>query len=302
MDSPAPKDGRSVLPCTNAESASLQRIHHEVGQAFLEELQCLVKQPLRLDATSLRIVHNCGTLERESMGFSRHQRSFIASAGSTGIVHNVTWICPAVTAAYFLDALLGGGRYLPPPLTRPFTDIEHGLLDRVASLLWKHVETHWSTLTAMQLEPQDINREDFLIEHDATGDSLLIVRWNLSSQHARATMLLAYSWTDIQRMFQHRTVAANAELDAPIRREETQALRPSTLQPVSKIQMDWAYTSLPWRDAQNLEVGDLLITDAPPDALVRIFVNGRFDLLGKLCDQAGQLSIKIENIRSVCPE
>ncbi|MDA0657747.1 MAG: FliM/FliN family flagellar motor switch protein [Planctomycetota bacterium] len=300
MDSSASSDLHALLPCTNEETARLQRIHQEIGQAFLEDIQCLVKQPLRLDSTALKIIHNRGALESDSIEFSRNHPQFMATAhgtgiNSTGIEQHVAWICPAVTATYFLDALLGGGRYLPPPLARPFTDIELGLLNRLASLLWKHVETQWSTLTAMQLQPRAIDGEDFLMQFDALGDPLLLVRWNLSSQHARATMQLAYAWTDVQRMIQRRTVGTIGDSATLLTEVPPPALYTTTDHPLSTVQLDWAYTSLPRRDAQTLEVGDLLITDAAPDALVRILVNGRCDRLGKLGNHSGQLSLKIEN-------
>jgi len=288
-----PRDSASTELWWSAHAAELELIHREIVGSFLSDLQGALKQPLRLEGMRLRLA-----TDKPVDGDERHP-PYVACATSIGMQGNVTWLCPAVTAAYFLQTLLGGGRYLPPPLTRPFTDIERGLLQRLADMLWKQIQTGWSTFAAVQLEPTPLSASSNPGWASLCHPPIVVVDWSISSPYARLNMHLAYGGADIRRLLGERsTNLATRDLSG------CESARP--LAPVCDggVNTDsrWVPIRFDKKSAIPLgpgleepHAGDEIPSDGPADAPIPVFVDGELVGLGRLVRESGKLTVHVDN-------
>ena len=166
-----------------------------------------------------------------------------------------------------VDRLLGGGAETMPLACpqRPLTSIECTLVSRVTDLVLKAVENAWTNVCELQLRVAQMESDPQRVPVLSPEDVVVLVRFEVSMDERRGMLNLCLPFEAIESQLSQRRAqdaGQTIRLDAGLSRETAEVI----------VRM--ATTKLTASDVRNLEVGDVLVTDAKAQDGVEILIDG----------------------------
>ncbi len=166
-----------------------------------------------------------------------------------------------------VDRLLGGGPETMPLAIpqRPLTAIECTLASRVTDLVLRAVENAWASVCDLQLRVSQMESDPQRVQIIAPEDIVVLIRFEVLMGERRGRLNLGMPFEAIESHVSQQTAkdaGQTIRLDAGLSRETAEVI----------VRM--ATTKLTASDVRNLEVGDVLVTDAKAQDGVEVLIDG----------------------------
>ncbi len=182
-----------------------------------------------------------------------------------------------------VDRLLGGSNadlFIPQ---RPLTAIEQRLVNKVLTLATAALSDAWTSVAAIQFEQTDTESNPALVQIVAPNEVVIVIGYELKMGGRAGTMSLCVPYNVIEPVvdrLSNQTWSAYRRQDRneKARRSLTGNLESAKVQATAVL----ANTTMTLDELQNLEVGDLILTDQLASSLLDLRVEGRTKFLGKL--------------------
>jgi flagellar motor switch protein FliM len=181
-----------------------------------------------------------------------------------------------------IDRLLGGsGEDVVAP-ERPLTDIENRLVAKIVQPLLNLLKEMWSNIKNIDFAIADIQSNPQLLQVAPPHDPVVMVSFRLRMSDASGLMSLCIPYATIEPIMSKFTTqnwfAASRKADRETNLTQiTRSLAEADLNVVA----DLAVTQITVRELLDLEVGDLLKTDASMDSEAIIYVEGKPKFKGR---------------------
>lgn len=181
-----------------------------------------------------------------------------------------------------VDRLLGGtGDDLIVP-ERPLTDIENRLATKLVAPLLQLLKEMWSKIRNIDLAVTDVQSNPQLLQVAPPHDPVLIVSFQITMGESAGLMNLCIPYATIEPIMGDLTTqnwfaaSRKAHQDANLT-QITRSLAEADLE----VAADLAETHITVRELLELDVGDLLKTDASVDSEATVYVEGKPKFKGR---------------------
>ena len=177
-----------------------------------------------------------------------------------------------------VDRLLGGSRESrgQGPSQRPLTQIEVRLATRVTDLILHALSNSWSDICDMQLNVVQVESNPQLVQIVPPNEVVVLINFEITLAESTGTLNLCIPFSTIESQASKLTSTSwgsheKRELD------ETQKLNLNSSLSLANVELNVqiAETNLSTADVMNLEVGDIIMTEAPAERGATISISGR---------------------------
>lgn len=175
-----------------------------------------------------------------------------------------------------LDRLLGGGKLPATTVRRPLTEIETRLVSRIMEDILSDLVAAWRPTKIFKPILDRIEGNPKLVRESPPGEILVTANYEIAFDNYHGPLRIAMTLADVMA---HRSAILDPQ-------------GPPADQVTMSISL--AESIVPESDLQSLAVGDIIATDADPDQLATIYIDGEPKFLGVPGTSRGKKAIRIE--------
>ena len=195
-----------------------------------------------------------------------------------------------------VDRLLGASREAQPDgsVQRPLTQIETRLATRVTDLILQALSNSWSDICDLQLKVVQIESNPQLVQIVPPNEVVVLISFEITFGESRGILNLCIPFNTIESKASKLTSTSwgsheKRELDDA----QKLNLNASLSQANVELNVEIAETQLSTGDVMNLEVGDIIMTEAPAELGAAIKISGRPMFRGMPGVYRGRKAIRI---------
>lgn len=195
-----------------------------------------------------------------------------------------------------VDRLLGGSRegQGKGPVQRPLTQIEVQVATRVTDLILEALSNSWSDICDLQLKVVQIESNPQLVQIVPPNEVVVLTSFEITFGESRGTLKLCIPFNTIESKVSQLTSTSwgshgKRELDEKQRLNLNASLSMAHVE----LNVEIAETELSTADVMNLEVGDIIMTEAPAEQGASIMISGRPMFRGMPGVYRGKKAIRI---------
>jgi len=195
-----------------------------------------------------------------------------------------------------VDRLLGGGRDsgADGPIQRALTEIEIRLARRVTDLILAALENSWSDICELKLKVAQVESNPQLVQIVPPNEVVVLLSFEVKLADSRGILNLCIPFNTIESKASKLT----SDSWGANRKHELDAAQKSNLdtglaQARVELNVRLAETQLSTGDVMNLEVGDIIMTEAPSELGGEISIDGRAIFRGVPGVYRGKKAIRI---------
>jgi len=177
-----------------------------------------------------------------------------------------------------VDRLLGGSRESQgdSPTERPLTQIEIRLATRVTDLILQALSNSWSDICDLQLKVVQIESNPQLVQIVPPNEVVVLISFEITLAESRGILNLCIPFNTIESKASKLTSTSwgsheTRELDDAQKLNLNASLTKANVE----LNVQIADTKLSTADVMNLEVGDIIMTEAPAELGAAIHISGR---------------------------
>lgn len=177
-----------------------------------------------------------------------------------------------------VDRLLGGGRDsgTDGPIQRALTEIEVRLAKRVTDLILAALENSWSDICELKLKVAQVESNPQLVQIVPPNEVVVLLSFEVKLADSRGILNLCIPFNTIEPKASKLTsdswrAIRKHELDPAQQKNLDTGLAQARIELTVRL----AETQLSTGDVMNLEVGDIIMTEAPSELGGEISVGGR---------------------------
>tara|TARA_R110002072_G_scaffold13481_2_gene56892 strand:- start:101021 stop:102061 length:1041 start_codon:yes stop_codon:yes gene_type:complete len=177
-----------------------------------------------------------------------------------------------------VDRLLGGSRETRAngSTKRPLTQIEIRLASRVTDLILQALSNSWSNICDLQLNVEQIESNPQLVQIVPPNEVVVLVSFEITLAESRGILNLCIPFNTIESKASKLTSSSwgayeKRELDDDQKKNLNASLSLARVE----LNVQIAETNLSTADVMNLEVGDIIMTEAPAEQGASIRISGR---------------------------
>ena len=180
----------------------------------------------------------------------------------------------------FVDRQFGGPGGKPPSVARPLTSIERTVMGKVVTRALANLEATWNPLLKIQVSDAELETNPEFMQVASPSDTVVLIAFEINSQYASGLVNLCYPYFTLEPVMAYLNVQTWASRERG-RRESQHEDRLEQLAlvdtPVTAI---LAQGEVRLNDLVGMEVGDVIVLNAPTDAPSVVFVGDRPKFLG----------------------
>ena len=200
-----------------------------------------------------------------------------------------------------IDRLLGGSNadlFIPQ---RPLTAIEMRLVGKIIKRAMGSMREAWLNVLEIQFELEETESNPALVQIVAPNEVVVVVGFEMKMGGRAGTMSLAIPYNVIEPVMEklsNQTWAAyqRSSQGKELRDRLTQHLDTAKL-PVSSV---LAETTIKLKDLQQLQPGDVILTEKPASSPLTLLVGGKRKFIGQLGQYRGNRAFKVS--RAIHPK
>jgi flagellar motor switch protein FliM len=182
----------------------------------------------------------------------------------------------------FIDRQMGGTGGNPPSKARPLTSIERTVMGKVVTRSLADLEATWEALLKIQVSDAELETNPEFMQVAAPSDTVVLIAFEVNSQHASGLVNLCYPYFTLEPVMAYLNVQTWASRDRRKRTDTGPADRLAALDRLyTPVQAILAGGDVRLNDLVDLDVGDVLVLDAPIDKPTTVFVGERPKFLGR---------------------
>ena len=174
-----------------------------------------------------------------------------------------------------LDRLLGGR---PQPTKkvprRSLTNIDLKLLARVTELAIQSLQSAWSPICELKLRSTRVETNCLRCDVLSAEEEVVRIAFDVAMDDVRGNIQLCLPITFLQTI-STTTDVADADTDGTDDIRDTSNGQTDIAENRANVIVNLANLSLSTTEIRNLEVGDVMLTEAKPDQALQVLVNGR---------------------------
>ena len=177
-----------------------------------------------------------------------------------------------------VDRLLGGSRETRGngPTKRPLTQIEVRLATRVTDLILQALSNSWSNICDLQLKVEQIESNPQLVQIVPPNKVVVLISFEITLAESRGILNLCIPFNTIESKASKLTSTSwgsheKRELDDGQKKNLNASLSLARVE----LNVQIAETNLSTAEVMNLEVGDIIMTEAPAELGAAIRISGR---------------------------
>jgi flagellar motor switch protein FliM len=193
-----------------------------------------------------------------------------------------------------VDRLLGGSReaHSDGPVKRPLTQIEVQLTGRVTDLILQALSTSWSDICDLQLKVVQIESNPQLVQIVPSNEVVVLTSFEITFAESVGILNLCIPFNTIESEASKLTSTGSHEKREPDEGQKRN-LNASLSMASVELNVEIAETQLSTADVMNLEVGDIIMTEAPAELGAAIKISGRPMFRGMPGVYRGKKAIRI---------
>jgi flagellar motor switch protein FliM len=195
-----------------------------------------------------------------------------------------------------VDRLLGGSRETQGDgsVQRPLTQIEVRLATRVTDLILEALSNAWSDICDLQLKVVQIESNPQLVQIVPPNEVVVLISFEITFAESRGILNLCIPFNTIESKASKLTSTSwgpheKRELDDAQKLNLNASLSMANVE----LSVEIAETELSTADVMNLEVGDIIMTEAPAELGAAIKISGRPMFRGMPGVYRGKKAIRI---------
>ena len=195
-----------------------------------------------------------------------------------------------------VDRLLGGSRETQNdgPVQRPLTQIEVRLATRVTDLILQALSNSWADICDLQLKVVQIESNPQLVQIVPPNEVVVLISFEITFGESRGILNLCIPFNTIESKASKLTSTSwgsheKRELDDGQKLNLNASLSMANVE----LEVEIAETELSTADVMNLEVGDIIMTEAPAELGAAIKISGRPMFRGMPGVYRGKKAIRI---------
>ena len=193
-----------------------------------------------------------------------------------------------------LDRLLGGGREPPLVPSRPVTEIERRLVDRLVTRALRALAEAWSAVQEIELAILKMETNPPMVQVLPGGEVVVMVTLEITVGDTSGMMNLCLPFSVVEPLTPRLSRASRLD---HFRRQpaEENAGRIAHLIEQAPVELTvyLAETTITVADLMNLRVGDIIKTEKPADETLLVRVGEKPKFRGRPADHRGKKAILI---------
>jgi flagellar motor switch protein FliM len=195
-----------------------------------------------------------------------------------------------------VNRLLGGSREATKdgPVQRPLTQIEVRLATRVTDLILEALSNSWKDICDLQLKVVQVESNPQLVQIVPPNEVVVLISFEITFAESRGILNLCIPFNTIESKASKLTSTSwgsheKRELNEGQKRNLNASLSMANVE----LNVEIAETELSTADVMNLEVGDIIMTEASAELGATITISGRPMFRGMPGVYRGKKAIRI---------
>jgi len=196
-----------------------------------------------------------------------------------------------------IDRLLGGSSnelFIPQ---RPLTSIEWRLVRKITDRALQHLTEVWSNLVDVKFDLAETESNPHLVQIVAPNEVVVVIGFEIKMGARAGTMSLCIPFNVIEPvMGKLATQSWLAYSRRAASTEQLHKLKYNVVGATVELRAFLAETTITLKELMGLQPGDLILTDKPANAEVKIQVEGRTKFAGRLGRYKRNKAIRITRV------
>ncbi|MGZ0168186.1 MAG: flagellar motor switch protein FliM [Planctomycetales bacterium] len=275
-------------------SKEQMQVFHTLHEGFSRELSAGLSAMLR-NICEVKLI-SVDQLTYSEFVFSLENPTCFILVDSKGLDGKIILDLNPCIVFPIVDRLLGGSRegQGEGPVQRPLTQIETRLATRVTDLILEALSNSWSDICDLQLKVVQIESNPQLVQIVPPNEVVVLTSFEITFGESRGILNLCIPFNTIESKASKLTSTSwgsheKHELDE----DQKLNLNASLSMANVELSVEIAETELSTADVMNLEVGDIIMTEAPSELGAAIKISGRPMFRGMPGVYRGKKAIRI---------
>ena len=275
-------------------SKEQMQVFHTLHEGFSRELSAALSAMLR-SICEVKLI-SVDQLTYSEFVFSLEDPTCFILVDSKGLDGEIILDLSPCIVFPIVDRLLGGSRegQGEGPVQRPLTQIETRLATRVTDLILEALSNSWSDICDLQLKVVQVESNPQLVQIVPPNEVVVLISFEITFGESRGILNLCIPFNTIESKADKLTSTSwGSHEKRELAEDQKLNLNASLSMANVELSVEIAETELSTADVMNLEVGDIIMTEAPAELGAAIKISGRPMFRGMPGVYRGKKAIRI---------
>jgi len=267
---------------------TLENLHDNFGRLLASTFSGAMRQVIDVDTAFV----DQTTYAEFIMSLSNPSCSYQFTLGPTNGQAIIDIAMPVAFA--FVDRIHGGKGTSQGVEARQLTPIEIGLINRIAKRMIEDLEATWEPILRVEISDIELETNPEFMQITAASEIVILLAFEVNSANAKGLVSLCYPFFTLESILPRLGQQSYVRQNRTSREEAVRQNRMRLGQTSVPVRAELGRGQLTLREARQLKVGDVVMSETHRDDPAVLFVGEEPKLLGRPCaGRNGHLKVRV---------